>query len=109
MKRRLNLATLGLAALLAYELSYGHSGGRVDTQARFVEDLLSGRSDFVIIELSAQTVRVLGDIAVVRHRFAGHTLDQGKPGQVDLHVLLVWHKRDGQWRLLARQAVRIPA
>jgi len=98
-----------LEALVADELSYGHSGGRVDTKASFVGDLLSAKSDFVSIELSAQNVRVVGDVAVVRHRLTGQTLDQGKPGQVDLQVLLVWHLRDGQWRLLARQAVRTPA
>lgn len=98
-----------LEALVADELSYGHSGGRVDTKASFVGDLLSAKSDFVSIELSAQNVRVVGDVAVVRHRLTGQTLDQGKLGQVDLQVLLVWHLRDGQWRLLARQAVRTPA
>ncbi|MDD0808715.1 nuclear transport factor 2 family protein [Curvibacter sp. RS43] len=98
-----------LEALLSDSLSYGHSAGRLDTRESFVADLLAARSDFTHIELSEQTVRLSGDVAVVRHRLTGGTLDAGKPGQVDLKILLVWQKQGGAWKLLARQAVRVPS
>lgn len=97
-----------LEALLSESLSYGHSAGRLDTRDSFVSDLLSARSDFTHIELSEQTVRLSGDAAVVRHRFVGGTLSDGKPGQVDLKILQVWQKQGGVWKLLARQALRVP-
>ena len=98
-----------IAALVADDLSYGHSGGKVDTKASFIADLLDGKSDFVTIAISEQTVKVMGDAAIVRHTLTADTLDSGKPGKVNIKILHVWQKQGGQWKLLARQAVRPPA
>lgn len=96
-----------LAAIVADDLSYGHSGGKVDTKASYTADLLDGKSDFVTITITEQTVKVIGtDLAIVRHTLAADTNDSGKPGKVTLKVLGVWQKQAGQWKLLARQAVR---
>ncbi|CAN5278195.1 nuclear transport factor 2 family protein [soil metagenome] len=96
-----------LTAIVADDLSYGHSGGKVDTKASYMSDLLDGKSDFVTITITDQTVKVIGtDLAIVRHTLAADTNDSGKPGKVALKVLGVWQKQGGQWKLLARQAVR---
>jgi hypothetical protein len=97
-----------LGALVAEDLSYGHSGGRVDTKASFIGDLVAGKSDFVSITITDQTIKVVdGQTAIVRHTLAADTLDSGKPGKVALKILGVWQKQGGDWKLLARQAVRI--
>ena len=96
--------------LVADELSYGHSGGKVDTKASFIADLLSGASDFVTIAITDQTVKVVdGGVAIVRHTLAADTNDGGKPGKVTIKILAVWQKQGGQWKLIARQAIRPPA
>jgi hypothetical protein len=97
-----------LGALVADDLSYGHSGGRVDTKASFIGDLVAGKSDFVSIAITEQTIKVVGgDTAIVRHTLAADTLDSGKPGKVALKILGIWQKQGSDWKLLARQAVRI--
>lgn len=96
-----------LVSLAADSLSYGHSGGKVENKTEFVENIASGKSDFVSIVLSEQTVTVAGNNAIVRHILDAATNDGGKPGTVKLRVLLVWVKEKGQWRLLARQAVKV--
>ena len=97
-----------LGALVANELSYGHSGGKVDTKESFIDDLMTGVSDFLSITISDQTVKVVGDTALIRHTLGGDTHDKGKdPGKVNLKILQVWKKQGGQWKLLARQAVRV--
>jgi len=97
-----------LSALVADDLSYGHSGGKVDTKTSFIADLLSGASDFVTIAITDQTVKVVGNDAIVRHTLTADTNDSGKPGKVTIKILGVWQKQAGQWKLLARQAVRPP-
>ncbi|MFT3963543.1 nuclear transport factor 2 family protein [Propionivibrio sp.] len=98
-----------LEALVAKELSYGHSGGKIDTKASFIDDLLTGVSDFLSIDIADQSVVVVGDTALIRHTLTGDTHDKGKdPGKVNLKILQVWKKVGGQWKLLARQAVRAP-
>ncbi len=89
------------------KLSYGHSGGHVDDKEAFVEKLTTGKSDFVTIDLSEQTISISGKTAIVRHKLNATTNDGGKPGEVHLLVMLVWQKKGGEWILLARQAVKM--
>ena len=96
----------GLDAVVAPELSYGHSSGRVENKAEFISSLTAGTSDFVTLDLSEQSVQVVKDTAIVRHVLNAATNDSGKPGTVSLKVLQVWQNQQGQWKLLARQAVR---
>lgn len=95
-----------LARLTAEELSYGHSGGHIDNQKEFIEKIVSGKSDFVNISLSNQSIVIEGKTAIVRHELNAETNDNNKPGKVHLLVLLVWVKDDGHWQLIARQAVK---
>lgn len=88
------------------KLSYGHSSGRVEGKAEFVEKIVSGQSDFVTIELKGQVISVNGGTAIVRHKLNAVTNDNGKPGEVHLYILLVFQKEHRQWKLLARQAVK---
>lgn len=96
-----------LAQLVADDLSYGHSGGRVDTKASFISDLLDGKSDFVTIAISDQTIKIVDNTAIVRHTLTADTNDSGKPGKVQIKILGVWQQQGGQWKLLARQAIRV--
>ena len=96
-----------LEKLAAPELSYGHSSGKVEDKASFVETLVTGKSDFTSINLNEQTIKVVDNTALVRHKLQGETMDGGKPGTVNIGVLLVWQKQVGVWRLIARQAFKL--
>lgn len=88
-------------------LSYGHSNGRTEDKSAFIEAFVSGRSDFISIELSNQTITVKGKTAFVRHQLTANVNDNGVPNQIKLHILTVWVKENGKWILLARQSVKI--
>ncbi len=91
------------------KLSYGHSGGKIEDKTAFVSNIVSGKSDFVSIDLADQTIAISGNTAIVRHTLTAETNDNGVAGHVKLYVLLVWSKEGSQWKLLARQAVKVPA
>jgi ketosteroid isomerase-like protein len=40
------------------------------------------------------------------HSLTGETERDGKTNPIKIRVLMVWHKPNGEWKLLARQAVR---
>lgn len=98
--------SVALTAIASEHLSYGHSGGHVEGRAAFVEKIASGKSDFVTIDISEQTIDIVGNTAIVRHNFNATTNDGGKPGTVKLKVLLIFQKEKGSWKMLARQAVK---
>lgn len=91
------------------KLSYGHSGGKIEDKTAFIGNLVSGKSDFVTMDLTDQTISVTGNTAIVRHTLTADINDNGVAGHVKLYVLLVWSKAGGQWKLFARQAVKVPA
>jgi ketosteroid isomerase-like protein len=97
-----------LKSLAADEISYGHSNGLIENKAEFVDQFVTGKSVFKTINLTDQTVKIVGETAIVRHRLTGDTNNSNVPGKVDLGVLSVWQKQKGEWKLLARQAVKIP-
>lgn len=108
-KAMVDADTVTLDKLTAAELSYGHSSGKVQTKKEFISDLATGASDFVSIDLTEQTIKIVGNTATVRHILSAVTNDKGKgAGTVKLGILLVWVKNKAQWQLLARQAVKVP-
>lgn len=95
-----------LDALIDPDLSYGHSGGRVDGKSRFIDDLMIGASDFVFIDNRDQTVKVLENLAIVRHTL-GVTLNaHGQSRSININALQIWRLHGTVWKLVARQAVR---
>ena len=96
-----------LEAITAKELSYGHSSGKLEDKAAFVEALVSGKSDFVTMDLAEQSIVMVGNTAIVRHWLTGEIIDNGNAANVKLGVMLVWQKQKGQWKLLARQAYKL--
>lgn len=90
-------------------LSYGHSSGLIEDQRAFIDAILDNTANFTSIEISDVSVTVAGNVAYVRHKLYGNTLNKGhEPGKVQLGVFLVWQKNNqGNWLLLGRQAFKI--
>ncbi len=106
-KAMVDASKSGLEAITADNLSYGHSSGKMENKSEFVEALVSGKSDFASITVSDQTIKVTDKTAIVRHALKGETLVNGTPGAVSIQVVLVWIKQKSDWKLLARQAIKI--
>ena len=96
-----------LNALTADQLSYGHSAGKVEDKATFVDVIASKKTVYKSIELSNQTVSVAGSNAIVRHNWVGQSgTGDGKWNESKIGVLQVWQKQGADWKLLARQAFK---
>lgn len=89
-------------------LTYGHSSAVIENKAEFVDAIVSGRSGFTTLEFQDQTITTEGDTAIVRHVFSADTNNSGKIGKVKIGVMLVFKKVDNDWKLLARQAYKLP-
>ena len=98
-----------LEGLVADQLSYGHSGGVVESKAQFVNVVASKKTVYKSITLAEPTVTVVGNNAIARHIFSAETESDGKPASARVGVMQVWVKDGSRWKLLARQAFRLPA
>lgn len=97
-----------LAAVSAETLTYGHSAGRIENKAQFIDQLVSRRSVYRSIAVSDQAIIVSGDVATVRHILAVETENAGRVVPSRLGVLLVWQRQPDRWRLIARQSIALP-
>ena len=101
-------STETLRNLTSKDLSYGHSSGLLENQDQFIEALVSGKSDFSIVNLSDQSIKLSGkNLAIVRHKLKGETVHGSGPAAVNLGILNIWVKEKGGWKLLARQAFKL--
>ena len=98
-----------LEELVADQLSYGHSSGVIESKAQFVSVVAGKKTIYKSIGLLEPSTTVAGTNAIARHIFTAETEADGKPGTARVGVLQVWQKQDGRWKLLARQAFRLPS
>ena len=95
-----------LEALVADQLSYGHSSGTLQNKAVFVDVIVSKKTVYKSINLTDMKVNVVGNDAIVRHTWDSVSESGGKSNTSHIGVLQVWAKQDGKWKLLARQAFK---
>lgn len=97
-----------LEEITADELVYGHSNGNVQDKRAFIAEIVSKRPlEYRNIKLLKQTIRLAGEVAIVRHVFTAETLSDGKAGALKIGNMLVWQYRQGKWKLVGRQAYRL--
>jgi len=97
-----------LEALCADQLSYGHSDGRVENKAKFIDGVMTRKAILKSLTLSDHTIAIVGTDAIARHTWASESETDGKLTSTKIGVLQVWQKQGGTWQLLARQSVRTP-
>lgn len=106
-KAMIDADKLVIENLIAKELSYGHSSGKIDTKTSFLESIITGASDYKTIDIANQTIAVSGKVAMVRHTFNAEIITNGKSSMAKLGILLIWQKQYNNWVLLARQAFKL--
>lgn len=97
-----------LADLASDDLEYVHSSGTVRNKQGFIDEFVKRWTDVTNVTISDQTIRITGDNAIVRHRLVADSKKAGYPPVIDIIILMVWRKEDGRWKMLARQAAKIP-
>ena len=99
-----DLATL--EAILADDLTYGHSSGVVDTKAAYLEALRTGKTKYLTFDRAPSVVRVYGNTAIIT---GTATLSlRGQTAPFSLRYTLAYVMREGQWRMVAWQSTRLP-
>src|SRR5258706_11538669 len=98
-----------LDELTAPELSYSHSDARVEDKATFIKNATSGRSKTLSLQYKDPTIRVVGDVAIVRFHWIGESeaVADGKKSSTNLHILMNWQKQAGTWKLLTRASTKL--
>jgi len=96
-------------ALCASELSYSHSDAHVEDKATFITNATPGKSKILSLKYDNPSISVVGDTAIGRFHWLGESeaVADGKKSSTNLHILMIWQKQAGEWKLLARASTKI--
>lgn len=92
-----------LERIFAPEFTFVSAVGEYHTLAELLSDIRSGRLKYTSQQHSDVHVRVYDNSAILTGRSGSKYVLDGKPGGDPRSYLNVYIKRDGQWRLVARQ------
>jgi ketosteroid isomerase-like protein len=92
---------------LSDQLIYTHSNGVVENKTQYIENVSNGKWGYQSGVLSNVQVRAYGKTAVV-HCDATMQIKgpDGNPLEIKIHVLHVYAKEKGKYRLVSHQATR---
>jgi hypothetical protein len=99
-----------LDGLLSDEVSYIHSTAVVETKAEYFAGMRRGLYEYGAIEILGTRARMFDGVAMttgVMDMLVG--ANGSVKGTIRLQHVLIWRQEAGIWRLLLRQATRIPA
>jgi len=104
----LNRDSAVLLQIVGERVTYGHSSGKIESKAEMVHNAMVSPTTYKDFGMSDVSIVVDGKTAIVRHVLKARSFDAtGKEGVLHLNVLQTWVKKNKQWILAARQAVKL--
>jgi hypothetical protein len=100
--------SIALEELLANKVSYGHSSGKIENRQEMIHGAVSNTGSYTNFFMEGATVYFEKNTAIVRHVLSATSIDkEGKQSPLHIGILQVWVKQKKQWKLTARQAVKL--
>lgn len=96
--------------LLSDDLVYGHSNGTVQDKKAFIAEIVSLTPfDYLTVDVENQEITISGNVAVVTHIYVATAENKAKEKtNIRIGNMMVWVKNKSTWKLLSRQAYRLP-
>jgi hypothetical protein len=96
-----------LATILDDRVRYVHSNGWVQRKQEVIDDLTSGKLNYISITVKSNEVRLYDTTAIVNGAGTFEVTMNGKPLTIELGYTEVYVKKKGKWLLASRHANRI--
>ena len=97
-----------LGELLDDGLEYVHSNGELDSKQSFMDSLTSGRLDYTNSTPEIESIRILGDVAIIRGKAKIGVLVAGHSHELEIGYTDVWLWKNGRWQMTAWRSARMP-
>ena len=97
-----------LGKLLDADLEYSHSNGKLDGKSAFIASIKDGSLDYISLEPTIQSLRLFGDVGVIRGLAKVAVTLDGKTSEFTIGYSDVWLWKDGRWQMTAWRSARMP-
>ncbi|MBV8672957.1 MAG: nuclear transport factor 2 family protein [Acidobacteriaceae bacterium] len=99
-----------LDRIMADDVTYVHASGKVDTKESYLSAIRSGQLHYISWQPRDLHVRIVGDsAAVIDGEYTVRVTDsrvQPSPFDINLFILTVYARRNGNWQQIAWQSTR---
>lgn len=99
--------SVALSKVLADDVTYGHTNAMIQTKSELIRDIVSLVQDYKLIEPSDMKIRLYDNTAIVNMNSKVVMNYQNYPLELSMKITFVWIKKDKDWQLVARQAVKM--
>ena len=96
-----------LEQLLADDLTYVHTSGRVETKSQFINSIESGEILYRSIDREDVQVRIYGSTAVVTGLANVNVELRGQVEHLRIRFIDVYVRQNGHWNMVAWQSTRL--
>ncbi len=96
-----------LDKLLHKNLSYGHSNLWIEDKVSLIQNITNNYLIYKSIIIDSIDCNRMGNQSIIRYGAKFKVIYNEKEINLNLHVMQVWIKKCGRWKLLARQSVKI--
>jgi ketosteroid isomerase-like protein len=94
--------------LFARKATYGHSSGKIENREEAIAAIVQNKAVYSDTAVSNMNVVMNGNVAIVRYQFkATQKNPDSNAAPLNLHIMQVWVKEKGKWRLMGRQALKL--
>lgn len=93
--------------LVAKEVTYGHSGGTIEDKVTMLHNAVANKEVYKSITIERLGAINAGNTVVIRYILRANVLKEGNTSALNIGIMQVWAKDRGNWRLFARQAVKV--
>ena len=104
----MNVDLEALDTIQSGELTYPHTSGRMETKKEFLSSLHSQSITYKAIKPTEINIRIFDSTAVVTGISAMRIVFRENPMAFSIRFIEIYQESDGNWQLLAWQAVRLP-
>ena len=99
--------SVALSKVLADDVTYGHTNAMIQTKAELIRDVVSLVQDYKSIEPSDMKIRIYDNTAIVNMNSKVVMIYQNQPLELSMKITFTWIKKNKDWQLVARQAVKM--
>lgn len=97
-----------LNLVLDERVRYVHSNGWTQNKKEIIEDIHTGKLNYLSIEVKSNAVRLYQNTAIVNGRGSFQVSMDGKPLTIELSYTEVYVKENKKWLLASRHSNRMP-
>lgn len=97
-----------LNLVLDERVRYVHSNGWTQNKKEIIEDIHTGKLNYLSIDVKSHAVRLYQNTAIVNGRGSFQVSMDGKPLTIELSYTEVYVKENKKWLLASRHSNRMP-